>query len=135
MDTYFDTEEFNRWMANAKFTLKSAINDKDSEFYNWACFKAQQSAEYAVKAYLRGTGVNAFGHSISLLLKNANFDDDTINIAKTIDKFYIPTRYTDAWPDGIPSDYYTYNDAEEAVDAAESIINEVETKWRSLKEE
>ena len=48
MVNYLDDDEFQRWMVNAKSTLKSADNDKSSEFYNWACFKAQQAAEYAV---------------------------------------------------------------------------------------
>ncbi len=69
MVTYLDDDEFNRWMPNAKYTLKSAYNDKASEFYNWACLKAQQAAEYTVKADLRGTGNDSFGNSISLLLK------------------------------------------------------------------
>ncbi len=135
MTEYLDEDEYNRWMKNARTTLKSAINDMNSEFYNWACFKAQQSSEYAVKAYLRGIGSNIFGHSISLLLKDVEFDENTINMAKIVDKYYIPTRYTDAWPEGIPSDYYTYNDAVVAINASENIINEVENKWKLLKEE
>ena len=105
MVSYLDREEFNRWMQNAKYTVKSADNDKASGFYNWACFKAQQAAEYAIKAYLRDTGKDSFGHSVSLLLKKVNFDDKIINTAKLIDRYYIPTRYTDAWAEGIPEDY------------------------------
>ncbi len=56
-----------------------------------------------------------------------------INLAKKIDKYYIPTRYTDAWSEGIPEDYYTLEDANEAIDCSESIISEVENKWKSLK--
>ncbi len=128
MTDYLDTEEYNRWMMNAKSTLKSAINDMASGFYNWSCFKAQQSAEYAIRAYLRGIGSDMFGHSISLLIKKAGFNDEIINTAKIVDKFYIPTRYTDAWSEGIPSDYYTDNNAKDAIKASESIINEVENK-------
>ncbi len=54
MVNYLDEDEYTRWMSNAKYTLKSAENDKAEEFYNWACFKAQQATEYAVKAYIRG---------------------------------------------------------------------------------
>ncbi|MGC8608999.1 MAG: HEPN domain-containing protein, partial [Thermoplasmata archaeon] len=133
MVNYLDEDEFNRWLSHAKSTLISAKNDRSSNFYNWACFKAQQSAEYAVKAYLRGTGNDSFGHSVSLLLKKCDFNDTVINLAKKIDKYYIPTRYTDAWSEGIPEDYYTLEDANEAIDCSESIISEVENKWKSLK--
>ena len=101
MTSYLDEDEFNRWMKNAKTTLISAENDNSSKFYNWACFKAQQASEYAIKAYLRGTGKASFGHSVSLLLKDLNFDRNLIDLAKKIDKYYIPTRNTDVWSEGI----------------------------------
>ena len=90
MVDYLDEEEYNRGLSNAKYTLKSSINDKLSDFYNWACFKAQQAAEYAVTAYLRGIGNNSFGHSVSLLLKKASFDEHIVSIAKIIDNLNSP---------------------------------------------
>ena len=135
MIRYLDEEEFNRWMKNAKNTLRSAENDKSSQFYNWACFKAQQAAEYAIKAFLRGIGEGALGHSISFLLKDLNFDQEAIDLAKKIDRYYIPTRYAYAWSEGTPEDYYTLKDANEAVLCSSSIIDMVEEKWKSLKEE
>ncbi|KAA8922166.1 HEPN domain-containing protein [Thermoplasma sp.] len=133
MSGYLDEDEFNRWLKNARYTLKSARADVNAGFYSWACFKAQQAAEFAVKAYLRGIGEDSFGHSVSLLLKKANFDESLINIAKKIDRYYIPTRYTDAWSDGSPEDYYSSDDAEEAISSAESIISEVENRWKSFR--
>ena len=135
MGSYLDSEEFKRWISNAKSTLKSSMNDKEACFYNWACFKAQQAAEFSVKAYLRGTGNDSFGHSISMLLQKGNFDSNLINIAKKLDKYYIPTRYTDSWADGTPEDYYTKEDAFEAIELSKSIIDEIERKWISLKDE
>ena len=135
MVTYLDEDEYARWMSNAKYTLKSAENDKSAEFYNWACFKAQQATEYAVKAYIRGTGSDSFGHSVSLLLNKAGFDKNLVNIAKVLDKYYIPTRYTDAWTEGVPEDYYTLDEENEAIANAGIIIEEVESKWKSLKKE
>ena len=55
--------EYDRWMKSAKTTLRSATNDKSSEFYNWACFKAQHAVEYAVMAYSRGIVKCYYGHS------------------------------------------------------------------------
>ena len=132
MPIYLDDEEFKRWQKHARSTLSSAYIDKSSGFYNWACFKAQQAAEYAIKVYLRGTGKDSFEQSVSLLLKKVNFDDQIINVAKIIDKYYIPTRYTDAWAEGVPEDYFTVEEAAEAIDYSEFIIDEVERKWKLL---
>ncbi|MCY0883814.1 MAG: HEPN domain-containing protein [Acidianus infernus] len=35
-------------MISAKQTLESARSDLNSGFYNWACFKSQQAAEFTV---------------------------------------------------------------------------------------
>lgn len=35
-----------------------------------------------------------------------------------LDKYYIPTRYLDAWVEGIPEDYFSEQDAIDAVDKA-----------------
>ena len=72
---------------------------------------------------------------MSLLLKKASFDEHVVNTAKIIDKYYIPTRYTDAWSEGVPEDYYTLDEANEAINCSETIIDEVENKWKSLKKE
>ncbi len=133
MPNYLDEDEFNRWQTHARSTLRSAYIDKSSGFYNWACFKAQQSAEYSAKAFLRGIGFDSFGHSVSMLLKKGGFSEDSIKLAKKIDKYYIPTRYTDAWSEGLPEDYYTIEEAEDALECSEKVISEVDDKWKSLK--
>jgi len=79
--------------------LESAHGDLDRGDYNWACFKAQQAAEAAIKALLHGLGMPAYGHSISRLLtgiksKEVPVPEDVIEYAKTLDKYYVPTRYS-----------------------------------------
>jgi len=49
-----------------------------------------------------------------------------------LDKYYIPTRYPDAWVEGIPEDYFSEQDAIDAVEKALSIIRWVEETWREL---
>ena len=135
MSGYLDDDEYNRWQSHAKSTLRSAQIDKASGFYNWACFKSQQAAEYSSRAFLRGAGIDSYGHSVSLLLNRGGFSQELINLAKKVDKYYIPTRYTDAWSEGLPEDYYTIDEAEEAILSAEGVIREVEERWKSLKNE
>ncbi len=133
-----DESEYLRWLASAKRTLESAQGDLSRGDYNWACFKAQQAAEMAVKALLHGLGLPAYGHSVSRLLinlgsKGLQVSNDIINLAKSLDKYYIPTRYPNAWVEGTPYDYYTVEDAESAIRCAKSIIEWVEEVWRYLR--
>jgi len=94
-----DGSEFSRWINMVKKTIDSSRGDLERGDYNWACFKAQQSAEFAVKALLHGLGLEAYGHSISsLLLKLPRELSPSIIMqeAKTLDKYYVPTRYPNA---------------------------------------
>ncbi|MEM0488279.1 MAG: HEPN domain-containing protein [Candidatus Bathyarchaeia archaeon] len=133
-----DELEFSRWIGMAKKTLESAKGDLERGDYNWACFKAQQSAEFAVKAILHGLGMEAYGHSISALLLKLPREFNSSSImqeAKTLDKYYVPTRYPNAWSEGLPTDYYTQQDSLQAIKYAEKIIEWVISTWKSLSEE
>lgn len=133
-----DEEEYRRWIEMSRRTLHSAEGDLGRGDYNWACFKAHQAAEYTVKALLHGLGLAPKGHSISLLLDSIPRElnpDEILDPAKTLDKHYIPTRYPNAWSEGIPPDYYTLNDSKQAVSYASKIIDWVGEKWKSLRKE
>lgn len=52
----------------ARRTLESARRGAGGGDYNWVCFKAQQAAEFAVKAFLYGIGQPRAGHAVSVLL-------------------------------------------------------------------
>ncbi|MEM3109533.1 MAG: HEPN domain-containing protein [Candidatus Bathyarchaeia archaeon] len=137
MKGYFmlDDEEYHRWMRSSRMTLESARGDLERGDYNWACFKAHQAAEFAVKALLHGLGLPAHGHGVSKLLMELPEGLEAhgmLREAKALDKYYVPTRYPDAWAEGTPEDYYTGEDAEEAVGYAKKIIDKVEHSWRSL---
>lgn len=128
-----DEDEFARWFKSAEITLRSAASDHSSGFFNWSCFKSQQAAEFAIKAYLRGIGSPSYGHSISHLLKEAGFSSNLVDLGKVLDKYYIPTRYTDSWSEGVPEDYYTVNESNESMKISRKIIEAVMKKWTLLK--
>ena len=126
----FDTEEFERWMSQAEYTLESARSDLLSGFYSWACFKAQQAAEYALKALLYGRGIMVYGHSLKHLFDVLSKEDPDIDvpeemfrIARLLDRHYIPPRYPDAYIEGAPYEYYGETDAEEAIKAAKRVLD------------
>ncbi|MEM2106993.1 MAG: HEPN domain-containing protein [Candidatus Bathyarchaeia archaeon] len=131
-----DEDEYERWMRASKEALVSAKGDLERGDYNWTCFKAQQAAEFAARALLHGLGLPAYGHSLSKLLEAAPKEFGFQQVerqAKTLDKYYVPTRYPNAWVEGTPKDYYTREDGEEALRCAEDIACWVEASWRSLR--
>jgi hypothetical protein len=53
-----------------------------------------------------------------------------VNEAKLLDRHYIPTRYTNSHPEGAPMDYYTRQDALEALRIAEKVQQYCEDRIR-----
>jgi HEPN domain-containing protein len=132
-----DETEFNRWMRSAVLTLESARRDRVDRDYNWSCFKAHQAAEKALKALLWGLGSPRTGHSLielgnALRSMGVEIPADIYEALARLSKFYIPTRYPDAWSEGAPEDYYTDSEAGEALQLAEKVVTWVRDVWKRL---
>lgn len=117
---------YRDWLRQAKRKLESAKWDLKGEFYEDACFSAQQAAELAVKALLEKRGLSRKGHSIYFMLAEINADSELLRMARILDQYYIPTRYPNGFDVGAPMDYYDRVQAEEAIGYAERIIKFVE---------
>lgn len=119
-------ERSKDWMDQAEGDLEHAKSDLTREYYNWACFSAQQAAEKAIKAVFQKLGAEAWGHSITDLLselaKFKKVSKTLINMGIGLDKAYIPTRYPNAFPSGSPRRMYTKAEAERLIRYAEKII-------------
>jgi len=100
--------------------------------FEWACFAAQQGAEKVVKALHMKLGTIACGHSVFELLDGLSEDlkpkESLMELAKSLDKFYIPPRYPNAHPSGPPYKFYTSKEATEAIKAAKEISKYCEGK-------
>jgi len=125
--------EARRWLLQAEQDLDDAEFNLSGKRYNVACFLAQQSAEKALKAYLFSKGAEeVWGHSVAELCKDAQtFDSEFIQLetkAAPLDKYYIPTRYPNALPGGIPSKAFDENDAKNAICLAKEVIDFVKTR-------
>ncbi len=136
-----DRVEYERWMSQAKKTFE--LIDADIEYggYSWACFKAQQAAELALKALLLLYGEPLFTHDLSKLLRRASQlcgmepPEEVKECVALLDKMYIPPRYPDAFPEGAPWEHYTKREALEAKECARRIMEWVERcATRALKE-
>jgi HEPN domain-containing protein len=125
------------WLRQAKKDLGHARRSLDMEDYEWSCFSAQQSAEKAVKALYESLGAHVLGHSVSTLLqklpRQERPDAALVNEAKLLDRHYIPTRYTNSHPEGAPMDYYTREDALEALRIAEKVQQYCEDRIRGTE--
>ena len=125
-----------RWLNQAEADFDAAQDSLKSEHFEWACFQAQQASEKALKAFLFSHGLRAIiTHSTSELLIEAQkyvpFDIPQ-KYAKTLDSYYIPTRYPNGRPGrSIPARYYSKEDATICINYAESILKNVKKYMKS----
>ncbi|MEM4665524.1 MAG: HEPN domain-containing protein [Sulfolobales archaeon] len=135
-----DESEFVRWIKSALRTLESARVDHAHGFYSWACFKAHQAAEKALKALLWGLGSPRVSHSLPVLLSElgnllGEIPEGVRESCVRLNKHYIPTRYPDVWSEGIPEEQYSEKESLEAITMAEEVVKWVEDTWKSLRRE
>lgn len=97
-----DRDEAKRWLAQSQRDLAAAGVLKQAGHFNLACFHSQQAA-------------TTFRSSLATLVKSGEI----------LDKFYIPTRYPNGLPGGLPSDTYTRSESADAIRLARRILNEV----------
>lgn len=131
-------EEALRWLTQARDEFEDADELRKRGRFYLALFHFQQAVEKALKAYLylRVESVEVFlTHSIDDLLEAVLEIDPEFKgaaQAKKLDKYYIPTRYPNGLPGGVPSRFF--DDPQEAEDAMLLARNVVELVERKLKE-
>ncbi len=115
------------WWTQAQADFQHAQYAYQGGHYEWACFAAQQAAEKALKAVLEKHGRRTTGHVVARLLKavwdmGADVPAPLWDKARILDKFYIPTRYPNGLVEGAPTEFYTQEEAQHALDCAEQIL-------------
>ena len=122
-------EEGMRWLLQARRDLDDARYCFDGERFNLACFLSQQAAEKALKAFLYAEGEEiVLGHSVARLVKDVLRYDRGLNSLKgvsVLDKYYIPTRYPNGLPGGVPYEAFDEEDASRAIGLATRVIDRV----------
>lgn len=100
----------------------------EAELYAHACFAAQQCGEKAVKALWYAMGEDLRGHSIQRLVRQCRLlarvpeHELWLEAAAQLDRFYIPTRYPNGLPDLTPEQSYFRQDAEQALERADWLL-------------
>jgi HEPN domain-containing protein len=120
-------EEGFRWLEQANEDLRWARHLLEEGGYHLACFLAQQVAGKALKAFLYAQGEEVvLGPSVRRLAGEAAAWNAAFSslVARwgILDTYYIPTRYPNGLPDGIPAQVYTREVADEAVRLAEEVV-------------
>ncbi|MCX7668721.1 MAG: HEPN domain-containing protein [Anaerolineae bacterium] len=120
-------EEGHRWLRQAQEDLRWTDHLAREGAYHLACFLAQQVAEKALKAFLYAQGEEiVLGHSVERLCAAAARFDAAFRAKgrswSILDGYYIPTRYPNGLPDGIPADVYTEAAATDAVRLAAEAV-------------
>lgn len=115
--------EADRWLRQAEDDLEYARLGLREGFYAQVCFQCQQICEKAIKALRYGRGERVvIGHALvelaAPLAALSGFQDNL----SVLDQYYIPTRYPNGLPGGVPSDVYTKTQAAAAVDVAQQIV-------------
>ncbi len=115
------------WFRQAEADLRHARNSLEDGDFEWSCFAAQQAAEKALKAVFQRLGMDAWGHTVTALIGNlpdavAQPSETLVNYARILDKHYIPTRYPNGFASGAPTDFYTKEEAQNAIRNAEAIL-------------
>lgn len=123
-------KEAQRWFAQAKSDYSVLGTIYKVEKYDLVCFLSQQIAEKTLKAFLYHNGEEIiFTHSIFKLCEQAsNYDisfKDLKNKLKTLDYYYVESRYPNSMEDIIPAEFFNEEDAKEAISMAELAINHV----------
>lgn len=114
-------------MEQAKGELKAAKDLYSTSNYAWCCFTCQQAAEKALKAVLEHLGRPTPGHNLIALAeeisKHLEVPKEVRDACRILNRYYIPTRYPNAFPSGAPIHMFNEDDALEALKLAEAVLN------------
>ncbi|XP_076110784.1 sacsin-like [Mytilus galloprovincialis] len=129
-------DEGKRWLQQAKYDLevakltKKTIDEALSKGYNWICIICQQASEKALKGAMYTVNADEVQrvHRLTAhipeedteLLHTASLLESTIG---SIEKMRYPMYRA------LPADLYEKEDAQQALELTEQLINEVQTKY------
>ncbi|MBM3673904.1 MAG: HEPN domain-containing protein [Actinobacteria bacterium] len=116
-----------RWIEQARRDLDDAALLAEHGRHATACFLAQQAAGKALKGVLYAAGADVvLGHSVRTLCGEVTLLDPQVQPRcpdwGALDQFYIPTRYPDALPGGIPAEAYTASQSAGALATAREVL-------------
>ncbi len=122
--------EARRWFDEAGSDLAFARVGQREGFHSKVCFLCQQAAEKALKAVAYGDGERyVVGHSLQELLDRLAPQHPSLEPlrdgCRLLDQYYVPTRYPNALPGGVPHRSYTETQGRDALGVCERLMQAV----------
>jgi HEPN domain-containing protein len=126
-------QEAQRWLRQAQLDFAFLEVARQVGKYDTCCFLAQQTAEKALKGYLFYQGEELiFTHAIfRLCTMAAQYDpafEDIREQVKLLDFHYVEARYPNALEGAIPAEFYSDQDARQAIAMARIVIEAVQVR-------
>jgi len=115
------------WLLMAQIDIKSAEAALKDEIYSTVCFHSQQAVEKSFKAFLLNFESEVIKtHDLLLLFqRSVKYESRLRKFKKNIgflNKFYVPTRYPDAFPGSLPEGLPQKPEAERSLKEAKEIL-------------
>ena len=113
-----------RWLLQAENDLGYARLGLREGYYAQVCSLGQQICEKALKSihYGRLAKRNVLGHSLVELSAELGLPDALREELGVMDQYYIPTRYPNGLPGGMPYETYTKDQATRALETCDRVI-------------
>ena len=127
-------ESARRWLAFADEDLQMAELAFGNSLWNQVCFHSHQCAEKSLKALVAERGGSPpRTHRLTDLLTvlEATAFDELADELRSLEGFYIPTRYPDALPGTLLEALPGEQEAQEALTAARSVSDAIRGMLRS----
>ena len=103
------------WWNEARTELRAAHTLCAGGHWSWCCFTCQQAAEKALKTVCDHFRTPQFGHNLNMLVQavqaHTNIHDSVRMACARLNRYYILTRYPDAFDRGAPADQFFAADA------------------------
>ena len=114
------------WLEQARADLRAARDLLKAGHHAWCCFACQQAAEKALKAVLEHLRTPRPGHNLLELLAHISgqlqVPESVRRACVVLNRYYISTRYPNAFPSGAPVQMFDEQDAREALSHAQEVL-------------
>ncbi len=114
------------WLREARAEIAAASGLVQGGHWSWCCFTAQQAAEKALKAVCHHFRDPQPGHNLNVLLqsveRHTSVPQPVRDACANLNRYYIGTRYPDAFSQGAPAEQFFERDARTALSEAGEVM-------------
>ncbi len=113
-------------MREAEAEFSAARSLYGAGHWAWCCFTCQQAAGKALKAVCEHQRTPQVGHNLNLLVEavaaQVAVPEPVRSACRRLNRYYVPTRYPNAFDRGVPAEQFFQEDAQLALGDAEEVL-------------